>query len=476
MIGKRIFTQALLVILLTSCHKKLIPDKPFLSKTDFRFDSLPESEVSIPVQINLKPFYKLAEEKVDTVFTSPNWPEGWVTVDCTSRYKYYLRRSPLLIHATGQSINMGFTGYYKIAGSTRACLGNTVVSPWTPPCRCGFDDGERRVKVNFTNSVSILPDYKIRLNIIRQEPEPLDKCTVCFFGADITSLVMKGLKEELDIAKKSIEDSFGVVDLRTQVQQLWNKLTPSYNLNGLGWFQINPQKISLNNYFIKNDSLNLLLGMTARPVIRFEKPADVLTLVPTLDNALPRPGFNIFLDAVLNYDSLSNLLNAQIKGQQFEFNKGSIKKILIVKECRIYGSGNEKLIIKMSFGGTNTGIAYFTGKPVYNEKQRKIEIQDIEFDVKTKNFLLRNADWIFNRRITNEITNRTKFDLSAYIDTAMTLINDQLNHEWINGVKNSGAMNEIKITGIYPLADHLIIRTNASGSLAIKVDSIDFAF
>lgn len=474
--GKRIFVLALIFVFLTSCSRRIIPDKPFLSKTDFRLDSLPESEVSIPVQINLKPFYKLAEEKVDTVFASANWPDGWVTLDCASRYKYYFRRSPLLINANGQSINMGFTGYYKIAATTRVCLGGTVVSPWTPPCRCGFDDGERRVKVNFTNSVSILPDYKVRLNIKRQEPEPLDKCTVCFFGADITSLVMNGLKEELDMAKKSIEDSFGVVDLRAQVQQLWNKLTPSYNLNGLGWLQINPQKIRLTDYFFKNDSLNLLLGMTARPVIRFEKPADMLTLVPPLDNTLPRPGFAVFLDAVLNYDSLSNLLNAQIKGQQFEFNKGSIKKVLLVKDCRIYGTGNEKLIIKLSFGGTNTGVAYFTGKPVYNEKERKIEIRDIEFDIKTKNFLLRNADWIFNRRITNEITSRTKFDLSAYIDSAKTLINGQLNHEWIRAVRSSGTVNELKIAGIYPLAEHLVIRTNASGNMEIKTGEIDYTF
>jgi len=473
---KGILVLALFVILLSSCHKKLIPDKPFLSATNFRLDSLPQSEINIPVQISLKPFYKLAEKKVDTVFTSDDWPDGWTTVDCATRYKYYFRRGPLLITANGQSVNMGFTGYYKIIGTTRACIGGTVVSPWTPPCRCGFDEGERRVKVNFTNSVSVLPDYRVKLNIKRQEPEPLDKCTVCFFGTDITGQVMKGLKQELDLAKKSIEDSFGVVDIKTQIQQLWNKLTPSYNLYGLGWLQINPQKIRLNNYFFRNDSLNLLLGMTAKPVIRFEKPADPLTLVPPLDYSLPMPGFNIFLDAVLNYDSLSNILNAQIKGQQFEFAKGSVNKILIVNDCRIYGSGNEKMIIKMAFGGTNSGVAYFTGKPFFNEKERTIEIREIDFDVKTKNFLLRNADWIFNRRISNEIASRTKFDLSGYIDTAKSLISNQLNHEWTKSVKSSGIINELKIAGIYPLGEHLIIRANASGALAIKMDAANFSF
>ena len=474
--GGGFFILAVLIVFLTSCSKKIIPDKPFLSKTNFHLDSLPESEVNIPIQINLKPLYALAERRIDTVFTSTNWPDDWINFDCANRYKYNFRRGPLQINTSSQLINMGFTGFYKIIGSTRICLGNTVVSPWAPPCRCGFDEGERKVKIGFTNTINILPDYKIKLNIIRLEPVPVDKCTVCFFGADITGQVMKGLKGELDFAKKNIEDSFAVNDLKSQVQQLWNKLSSAYDIRGLGWLQINPQKIKLNNFFAVNDSLNIFLGMTARPVIRFEKPADVYTQVPNLDNSLSRPGFNIFLDAILNYDSLSIILNAQIKGKQFYFEKGKIKKTIIVKDCRIYGSGNEKLIIKMSFSGSNEGIVYFTGKPFYNEKTGIIEIRDIDFDVKTKNLLLSTANWMFNKKIANEISGYARFDLAKYVDTAKSLINGQLNHEWMKGVKSYGLVNDLKIIDFYPLSDFFIIRSNASGGLLINVDSVNFKF
>ena len=460
-----------ITLVVASCSNKIIPDKPFLSKTSFKMDSLPESELSIPIQVNMKPLYQLAEKNVGMVFTSPNWPEDWVSIDCANRYKYQFRRGPLQISAAGNSMNLGFTGFYKIIGSTRVCLGNTVVSPWTPACRCGFDEGERRVNVGFVNTVNVLSDYKINLNIIRQEPVPLDKCTVCVFGVDITNQVMKGLKSELDLAKKTIEDSFGVVDLKPQVQQLWNKLNVSYDLYGLGWLKINPQKIRLTRMFAHNDSLNIFLGMTAKPVISFEKSADLMTLVPNIDNSFSKPGFNIFLDAVLNYDSLSTILNAQLKDKEFILAKG---KNIIVKDCRIYGTGNEKLIIKMSFTGSNSGVAYFTGKPFYDEKKKIIEVRDIDFDVKTKNLFLKSADWLFNKRITNEIARVSKFDLSTYVDTARTLINRQLNTEWIKGVKNTGNINDLKIVGFYPLTEQFIIRSNASGELMIKVDAMSF--
>src|SRR4030095_1801632 len=119
----------LLLVLATSCSDRIIPDKPFLSKTNFKMDSLPESEVNIPIQVSMKRLYQLAEKNVATVFASPKWPDDWISIDCANRYKYQFRRGPLQFTAAGSSMNLGFTGYYKIIGSTRACLGNTVVSP-----------------------------------------------------------------------------------------------------------------------------------------------------------------------------------------------------------------------------------------------------------------------------------------------------------------------------------------------------------
>src|SRR4028119_617470 len=58
-------------------------------------NGLPPSEIDIPIQIALQPFYALADKNVDTVFTSPNYPNDWVLSDCATRYKYRFRRSPL---------------------------------------------------------------------------------------------------------------------------------------------------------------------------------------------------------------------------------------------------------------------------------------------------------------------------------------------------------------------------------------------
>ena len=139
-------------ILFGSCSPKMKlsrieAGRPELSATAFRLDSLPVSEINIPIQINLKPIYAMAEQSVDTVFNSPNYPNDWVYDGCSVRYKYTFRRGPLQMKAAGNALTLGFTGYYRIIGSTRGCLAGIAVSPWTAPCRCGFDEAERRVNV-----------------------------------------------------------------------------------------------------------------------------------------------------------------------------------------------------------------------------------------------------------------------------------------------------------------------------------------
>jgi hypothetical protein len=473
--GKGFFLIVVLAVLFASCSHKINPERPSLANTNFKLDSLPSSEINIPIQINLKPLYAMAESQVDTLFTSPNYPEGWVQEGCGSRYKYSFRRGKLQMKASGTSLNLGFMGYYKIVGSTRVCVAGAAVSPWTAPCRCGFDEPERRVNVSFTNMVSIQPDYKLKLQIKRNEPQPLDKCEVCFWGQDITKEVLNGLKEELDTAKAAMERSYGIIDLKPQFQQVWNQLNKVYNIYEMGWLQMNPQRLRINNLYAKGDSLYIYMGLSAKPVISSEKPGEYMTLLPPIGPASRQQGFSIFLDAMLNYDSLSNIVNRLIANQEFDFNKGPVKKKFVIQDCRLYGTGNEKIIIKVNFTGTDNGTFYLTGKPTYDKQTHILEIKNIDFDIKSKDALLKTSEWLFSRKIINEISKNTRFDLNTYIDSAKTAINQQLNHEWIKGISSAGQINEIQLIGIYPLNQSLVIRSNCSGNLSVNVESVDFS-
>jgi len=448
------------------------------SKTSsgIKIDSLPESQIDIPIQINLKPIYAIAEKHVDTVFTSPGYPDGWIQSDCTTRYKYHFRRSPLVMSMNGSTLNLAFMGYYQIVGSTRACVSGTVISPWTPACRCGFEEPERRVNVGFNSTFQLQSNFILNSKIVRNEPKALDKCTVCFWGQDITSQVLKGLKEELDASKKSMDSAYGKFDLRPFMQQAWNVLNGAYAIPNVGYLSLHPKKLRMENINAKNDLLNINIGISATPVVSFVKPEITSSTLPNLTNTNNAGGFNVYLEAALQYDSLSTVLNSYLVNKRFDVTEGIFKRHIIIEHTTVTGDENGNLKIRVDFTGSFDGAADFIGKPVYNADKKTIEVQNLDYDLKTKNLFLKTAKWLFNKKIISEMKRYTSFDLSQYYDTASKSLNNWMNREWTKGIKGSGSITDLKLTSVYALPQHLLIRSNCVGKLNVIVTELNLKF
>ena len=446
------------------------------TSSNITIDSLPESQIDIPIQLSLKPIYALAEKNVDTVFTSPGYPDGWVQSDCATRYKYHFRRSPLNMSMNGNTLQLAFLGYYQIVGSTRACVNGTVISPWTPACRCGFEEDERRVQVSFSSSFRLLPNYLLRSRIIRNEPRALDKCSVCFWGQDITNEVLKGLKAELDASKKAMEDSFSMVNLRPYMQQAWNLMSGSFAIPNVGYFSLNPKKLRMENIYAKNDLLNINLGITATPVVSFIKQEASPTQVPDLTAARRPGGFSVYLEAALQYDSLSQVMNGFLVNKRFDLTDGLFKKHIVIQKTTVSGDESGNLLIALDFTGSFDGTANFAGRPVYNTDKKTIEVQNLDYDLKTKNLLLKTAKWLFNKRIISELNKYASFDLTQYYSTASTTLQSWLNREWTKGIRGTGSVRDLKLTQVHALPQHLLIRSHCEGNLSIQVSEISLAF
>lgn len=439
-------------------------------------DSLPDSQIDVPLQINLRPVFALADRNVDTVFTSPNYPDGWVQAGCDTRFKYRFRRSPLRMSMKGLVMNLGFTGYYQVVGSTRLCKGSTVLSPWTPGCRCGFDEGERSVDVGFITSFSLLPNLVLQTRTTRTEPVAKDKCEVCFWGQDVTREVMNGLKTALDESRKAMQDSFGRINLRPYLQQAWNLLNEPYAIPGIGYFWLHPKRIRMNNINAQNDLLNISIGITAAPAVSFQKPAVSPSAVPNLSTAAAPGGFSVYLDAALQYDSLSRLVNGYMAGKRFDLSEGLFAQHIVVKEVTLAGSPDKRMLIKVDFSGSFSGTAFFTGTPVYNAATKTIEVQNLTYDLQTKNLLLKTAKWLFAQKIEQELKKATNINLSSYFDQAQQTLNTYLNREWTKGIKGSGLVKELNVVSVQPLPQHILIKTACSGSLSVHVSEIALNF
>jgi len=473
------FFLCLQLLVFVSCSRKIVPEKPVLSKTAFMSDTLQLSEIDIPLQINLRPFYAMAEKNVKTIYASPGWPNDFVVDNCDTKYMYRFKRGPFKISSQGSSVNLGFTGSYIIAGAQRICTGTgsnrVAVTPWSPACTCGLNEGERKVEVGYNAFIRLKDNYDMQVIMKASDPRPVDKCTLCFWGEDITDLVMRQLKQELDLAGKEIQDSINRLNLRPQFQQLWNMLHANISVYDIGYLKINPEKIRLSSIYARNDTLNISLGISARPRISLHKTEEIKTLVPNISDFSQRSGFSIYTDAVMNYDSLSRILNRQLCKKRIDMEQ--VGKHIIVEQCEMYGVGSEKLVFKLKFSGSATGELYLTGKPEYEKETERLVIKNLDYDLHTRNMLIKTARWLFNRRIIHELNRYAVFNLSEYAQHLLGTLNEQLNRYWDNGVYTSGLVNKLQVVNIYSGEESLAVRFYARGDLSIRIDSFEgFSF
>jgi hypothetical protein len=245
------------------------------------------------------------------------------------------------------------------------------------------------------------------------------------------------------------------------------------NIPGIGYFSLHPKSLRMQNINAKNDLLTINIGISATPAITFQKEAVKPSPVPNLTPAANSSGFSVFLEAALQYDSLSRVVNGYMAGKRFDLSEGIFAKHIVVKEVTVAGSNEGRMLIKLDFTGSFNGTAFFTGSPVYNAATNTIEVQDLDYDLQTKNVLLKSAKWLFAGKIETELKKATAINLTSYLATAQSSLNTYLNKEWAKGIKGSGNVKELKVISVEPLPQHIVVKTSCAGALGVQVTQID---
>ncbi|WP_336513955.1 DUF4403 family protein [Pollutibacter soli] len=470
-----LFAMFIFCVSYTSCTKKIIPEKPALNNNIV--DTLPLSDIDIPVQIPLQPIVKMAESQIELQYVSDGYPNDFVVDSCTTRYMYRFRRGPVKLTGHGSELKLEFLGYYAIAGSQRLCAGvgssQTAITPWSPPCTCGLKEAERRVQVGYTIDMRLNSNFSLQPLIKSLKPVPLDKCNMCFWSYDITSTIMDRLLVQMDDARKAIEDSIRIMQLRPKFQQLWDSLSNVISLAGLGYLRVNPEKLRISRLHVQNDTLVFSLGISARPVITQQKPAPVLrTVIPDISDFQLRSGFSLHLDAQLDYDSLSRILNQKLYKKRIDIEQ--VGKHVIIENCQIYGADGEKLIFKLDFSGSETGTFYLTGNPAYDVSTKQLSVNNLDYDIRTKDMLVKTAKWLFNKKILQVLQSYTKFDLNTYEKSLISQVNNQVPKELYPGVWVNGAVNAVTLDRLMPSKEKLIVRLSSTGNLRLTLTKLEW--
>jgi len=447
-----------ILFVLSSCTV-IRPEAPSPVSENIPLPAPLPSIVNMPVEIDLKPYFNMAEKNVPVTYEGSENPcEG-------IRYTYQFLRGPFRISGVKDNLSFSFEGKYKIKGNyCGKCLNDICVLP-TPAFSCGYLEPMRTIEVGYLSKIKLRTDYRLSSQTSLVRSEPIDKCAVSFLNIDVTGKLMQVMKEELELAGKSVDSQFRTYDLKPSLKEVWNKLSEVQSVENYGFLNINPVSFSISDLSMNGSRLNLKLGLGCKPVFSSSYVQPVPASLPNLSAPVSQHGFAVHTDLFVNYDDLTTILNKNLAGSEFNV---SNKKV-IINSIEVSGLGRSRVALKIDFKGSKKGVVYLVGTPSFDSANNRINIPDLTFELKSRNVLLKTASWLLNDRVTSKIRSASVFDMSKMLYQYKGAIDAQLNRQLSSSIEMSGAIDSLKVKALFTTSESFFMRAFMSGEIRIQV-------
>jgi len=324
----------------------------------------------------------------------------------------------------------------------------------------------KRATLAIESRIDLMPNYHLKTNTEIKEIVPIDPIKKVF-GYDITNLLLKQVKPYLGEATKIVDQEINKIDLKEYIQPAYDELQKDILIDGVGYLALFPKEISVSKLTFNKDKLNVSLGLKAAPTLK-STPFNVTPeKLPNLTKYKKSEGFELYTDLKIDYDTLSKQIMYYLKKEVFEVGRNKI----MVNNLKLFSAG-EKLGVQVDFIGTKSGTIYLLAKPVFDANNQQMRVEDLEYDLSTKNLLLKSAKWLLNETIRKKMQDAMTYDLKKDLDDAKRAVNKSLNSEISKGVVLKGGLEDIQVVEFQTQPKELFARIRMDGDISVLLKDI----
>ena len=284
----------------------------------------------------------------------------------------------------------------------------------------------------------------------------------------------------INAMKKTINSSINEavtenLNLKSIMENVWKKAQEPMLIDKEydAWLKIIPENVYSTTISSSGNKISINLGMDA--VIEAnvgKKPATPRkAFLPNYQQVTQiKPNFNISLNLDVDMKKLKEIAKKEVVGKTFEQGRRKIT----IDNIDIYGH-DDMLVISVHVVGSVKGTVYCVGKLYFDNDVQSLRITDFDFDVKTKNALIKTANWMLHKKFLSLIEPYLTIPLKKEITELMQSTNEMLgNYEVMKGVSLKGKLNNVTFSRIDISSSSVIIRGNAKGELKLFVNQIEF--
>lgn len=460
--SKSLSAICIFVLWLFSACGTIQPEVPTTANQVVAVKPMPSvaSTINIPIRVELKPFIKMADQSFDKEFKGFDKP-------CSGlRYEYKLKREPLQLTGKGKTVFLGLDVAYGFSGEYCAgCVFDNCINP-PIPFSCGWgNETLRKAKIKLKSDVELTSNYRIKSSTSFTEFTPIDPCRVTFAQININDVLMGQIRPELGNLAKMIDAEIEKQDLKPYILPVWKALQEDIQIPATGYLRYQPQSLSVSEINMNGSVLNFSVGLTAIPTIQSTPWNKPLVALPNLSPYKKGSGFEVYTDLKMNYDSLSKQLFEIMKTESYALGKEKIN----ITSLKLFPAG-EKLGVAVGFTGTKKGIFYLLGNPSFDNAKASLALKNVEYDIATKNVLIKTAKWMMDETIRKKLEEQMVFDLSELMTLTKKSIAESLNQTLDGGVKLKGTLKSLEISGWSLQQDALWVRAKTLGDIQVTME------
>lgn len=446
-----IFGLLSIVFLLQACKtKQPIRPKEYYDEIE---SSSPISTINLPLKISQQELEKsINQELGQSLYVDDDMRGDGLKIRAT-------KQSPITIEVDGQQIKY----HVPIDLWVQKDLAITTV------------EGEGTLSIDLTTNFNIQPDWNFQTKTALSNHQwtkppvvrtPLGNLNVTTIADEFIHQIKGEITSTID---KQLNELF---DLKKEMGKAWNEMQQPFLLSEeqASFLLFNPKKIGMTPLKTMDGAIQSVIVVSAQPQLVFGEIMSNQTAIELPDfqtiTTVENDDFEIKMSSAIPFSEAEKIARENMLNESYSF-KG---KTVTVEEVELYGQGN-KLVVKTNLSGDYTGDVYLIGKPEYNARKNKIELEDVEFDFSSKKRLLRTASWLFKGTFKRRIQDELNFNLHENLNGTKELIQRELkNYELSKGVNLRGNLNNLDVSKVYIGADAIHVQVGLDGNINLEVN------
>lgn len=337
-----------------------------------------------------------------------------------------------------------------------------------------YEETQFDIDINFLSKINLNENWKISTqtmaNGYKWISEP--KLKIGFFEVPITSIIQKIIDRELPNVTQIIDNEVAKINIKPMVEKAWREIQAPFLVNDAyqAWLKVTPLEIMMTPLANKGRIVRVGLGIKANTeTFLGTKPGQSvmpnlppLKLVEKLDEK-----FEVGMITQIPYGQAKKMAMEQTGGKTYSFQEG--KYNITVQDLDIYGQ-KDFMIIAATLTGSLNGKVYLKGKPVFDPATVVIKLKELDYDLETKNKLIKAADWLAHGKFIRIMEPHFSFPVSAQLNEARKLIQQNLAGNQLNkNISLQGSLDKLQPESIQLTAEGIQSIIVATGKIELKV-------